>query len=576
MMSRAPIETWPGRPYPLGRRLRRRRARTSRCSPRSPRRVELCLFDDDGSRERLRRSRRSTPPAGTATSRRQPGPALRLPGARAVGPGARPALQPGQAAARPVRQGDRGRGAAGTRPASPTPSATSDARNDDDSAPFMPQVGRASTRTSTGATTGRPDVPLNETVIYEMHVKGFTAAPPGHPGAPARHLRRPRPPGRRSSTSPGSASPPSSCCPCTSSCTTSHLVERGLRNYWGYNSIGFLAPHNDYAAAGQRGEQVAGVQGDGQGPARGRHRGDPRRRLQPHRRGQPPRARCCRSRASTTPAYYRLVDDEPRFYYDYTGHRQQPQRAPPARAAADHGLACATGSLEMHVDGFRFDLAASLARQFHEVDRLSAFFDLIQQDPVVSQVKLIAEPWDVGEGGYQVGNFPPCGRSGTAGTATPSATSGAASRRTLGEFAYRLTGSSDLYEADRRGVRTPASTSSPPTTGSRCATSSPTTRSTTRPTARTGRDGDERQPVVELRRRRRRPTTRESWRCGAGSSATSSPRCCCPRACPMLLGGDEFGRTQGGNNNAYCQDNEISWYDWERADDAVCSASPSA
>ena len=157
--------------------------------------------------------------------------------------------------------------------------------------------------------------------------------------------------------------------------------------------------------------------------------------------------------------------------------------------------------LEMHVDGFRFDLASALARELHDVDRLSAFFDVINQDPVLSQVKLIAEPWDLGEGGYQVGNFPRAGPSGTGSTATRSAATGRATRGRSAELGYRLTGSSDLYEPERPPARTRASTSSPRTTASPSPTSSATTPSTTRPTARTTSDGADDNAVVELRRR---------------------------------------------------------------------------
>jgi glycogen operon protein len=214
---------------------------------------------------------------------------------------------------------------------------------------------------------------------------------------------------------------------------------------------------------------------------------------------------------------------------------------------------------EMHVDGFRFDLASSLARQFHEVDRLSAFFDLVHQDPVVSQVKLIAEPWDVGEGGYQVGNFPPLwsewngkyrdsirdywrGEGRRSASSPPASPDRATSTRTTG--------------AGRRR----RSTSSPPTTGSRSTTSSPTTK------AQRG----------QRRRRSDGETHNRSWNHGAEGPPTTSrsPSCAAASAqlphhaaalpgIPMLLGGDEMGRTQGGNNNGYCQDNEISWYDWQ-------------
>jgi isoamylase len=226
----------------------------------------------------------------------------------------------------------------------------------------------------------------------------------------------------------------------------STLIEKGLSNYWGYNTIGFFAPHNDYASFGTRGEQVlefktmvrslhqAGIEVIldvvYNHTAEGNHLGP-----------------TLSFRGIDNQAYYRLVPGDPQHYYDTTGTGNS------LNVRHHESLRLIMDSLrywvtDMHVDGFRFDLASALAREFHAVDRLSAFFDLVNQDPVVSQVKLIAEPWDVGEGGYQVGGFPRCGRSGTASTATPSATSGAASR--------------------------------PPSGSSRCA--SPAPRTSTRPT----------------------------------------------------------------------------------------------
>ena len=271
-------------------------------------------------------------------------------------------------------------------------------------------------------------------------------------------------------------------------------------------------------------------------------------------------------------AYYRLVPDDRRYYNDNTGTGNSLNMRHP------HVLQLIMDSLrywvtEMHVDGFRFDLAATLAREFHEVDRLSAFFDLIQQDPVVSQVKLIAEPWDVGEGGYQVGNFPPLWSEWNGKY-----------RDTVRDYwrgepadagRVRLPAHRQLrpLRGRRPAARTPASTSSPPTTASRCATSSRTTRSTTRPTARTTATA--------------RATTARGT--AASRAPTDDPEVLALRArqqrnflatlllsqgVPMLLGGDEIGRTQGGNNNAYCQDNEISWFDWDDARRATCSSSP--
>ena len=223
-----------------------------------------------------------------------------------------------------------------------------------------------------------------------------------------------------------------------------HLADRGLRNYWGYNSIGYLAPHNEYSSSGQEGQQVqefkwmvkalhaAGIEVIldvvYNHTAEGNHLGP-----------------VLSFKGIDNAAYYRLVEGDERYYYDTTGTGNSLNMRHP------HVLQLIMDSLrywvtEMHVDGFRFDLASTLARQFHEVDRLSAFFDLIQQDPVVSRVKLIAEPWDLGEGGYQVGNFPPLWSEWNGKYRDTMRDFGRGEPQTLGEFASRLTGSSDLYE----------------------------------------------------------------------------------------------------------------------------------
>ena len=263
-------------------------------------------------------------------------------------------------------------------------------------------------------------------------------------------------------------------------------------------------------------------------------------------------------------AYYRLIDDEPRHYLDFTGTGNSLNMRHP------HVLQLIMDSLrywvtEMHVDGFRFDLASTLARELYAVDRLSAFFDLVQQDPVVSQVKLIAEPWDIGEGGYQVGNFPPLWSEWNGRYRDTIRDFWRGEPATLAEFGYRFTGSSDLYQAD---TRRPTASINFVTAHDGFTLARP--RVLQRQAQRGQRRGQPRrrvaQPLVELRRRGARPTT---------------PRCCALRArqrrnlvttlllsqgVPMLLGGDELGRTQGGNNNAYCQDNEISWFDWSDVD----------
>jgi glycogen operon protein len=340
------------------------------------------------------------------------------------------------------------------------------------------------------------------------------------------------------------------------------LLERGLSNYWGYNTIGFFAPDSKYSASTTPGGQVqefkamvralheAGIEVIldvvYNHTAEGNHLGP-----------------TLSFRGIDNASYYRLVDDDQRYYMDYTGTGNSLNVGHP------HALQLIMDSLrywisEMHVDGFRFDLAATLAREFYDVDRLSAFFELVQQDPTVSQVKLIAEPWDVGPGGYQVGNFPPQWTewNGKFRDTVRDFWRGEAS--SLGEFAYRISGSADLYEATAR-----------------------------RPVASinfvTAHDGftltdlvsyNERHNEANLEDNRDGESHNRSWNCGV-EGPTDDPAVLELRArqrrnflttlflsqgVPMLLSGDELGRTQGGNNNAYCQDNELSWLDWSAVD----------
>ena len=261
--------------------------------------------------------------------------------------------------------------------------------------------------------------------------------------------------------------------------------------------------------------------------------------------------------------YYRLVKDDPRHYLDYTGTGNSLNMPNP------HVLQLIMDSLrywilEMHVDGFRFDLAATLARELHDVQRLSAFFDIMQQDPVISQVKLIAEPWDLGEGGYQVGNFPPgwsewngkyrdCLRDFWRGQ-----------DRVLSEFAYRLTGSSDLY-ADNSRNPFAASTSSRRTTAS--AARPGLLQRKAQPGQRRGQPRrHRRQPLVELRGRRAHRRSRGARPARPGSSAISWRPSCSPRGSPCWSPATSAGAPSSGNNNAYCQDNEVSWLDWANPD----------
>jgi isoamylase len=432
-------------------------------------------------------------------------------------------------------------------------------RYDGDSAPFVPR----SVVTNPWFEWGddrRLRIPWHETVLYECHVKGLTMRHPEIPG----HLR---------GTYAGMAHP-AVIAHLKRLCVTAvelmpvhhfvhdhYLIERGLRNYWGYNSIGFLAPHTEYSAWGV--EQVvsefkylvktmheAGIEvildvvynhtaeGNQLGPT-------------------------LSFKGIDNPAYYRLADGG-RYYFDTTGTGNTLNMRQP------HVLQLIIDSLrywvsEMHVDGFRFDLAASLARQFHDVDRLSAFFDLIQVDPVVSQVKLIAEPWDLGEGGYQVGNFPTLWSEWNGRYRDHVRDFWRGADQALGDFAYRLTGSSDLY--GRTGRRPHASinfvTAHDGFTLTDLVSYDHKHNEANGEDNRDGTDdnrswnsgveGPSDDPEVTLIRGRRRRAMMATLLLSQGV--------------PMLRHGDELGQTQEGNNNAYCQDNEISWVDWEHADE---------
>ena len=341
------------------------------------------------------------------------------------------------------------------------------------------------------------------------------------------------------------------------------LQKQGLSNYWGYDTIGFFAPHNEYSSAGQLGRQVhefksmvkalhqAGIEVIldvvYNHTAEGNHLGP-----------------TLSFRGLDNAAYYRLDPEDPRRYIDYTGTGNTLNMLHP------HVLQMMMDSLrywvtEMHVDGFRFDLASSLARGLHEVDRLSAFFDLIHQDPVVGRAKLIAEPWDIGDGGYQVGNFPWLWSEWNGKFRDTVRDYWAGEPETLSEFAERLMGSSDMYEPIGR-----------------------------RPYASinfvTAHDGFTLRDLVSYRDKhndangegnRDGSDDNRAWNCGV-EGETDDPAILSLRSrqarnllatlllsqgVPMLVAGDELGRTQRGNNNAYCQDNEISWLDWSSVDE---------
>jgi glycogen operon protein len=406
-----------------------------------------------------------------------------------------------------------------------------------------------------------PDIPLHETLIYEAHIKGLTAQ---HPEIPP----------EQRGTFAGLASPPIieylqslgitavELMPVHHFVNDWHLIQKGLTNYWGYNTIGFFAPHASYSSSGVYGEQVH----EFKQMVRALHRVGIEVILDVvynHTAEGNHLGPTLSFRGIDNVVYYRLMDDNPRYYMDYTGTGNTLNMMHP------NSLQLVMDSLrywvtEMHVDGFRFDLASALARELHDVDRLGSFFDIIHQDPFMSQVKLIAEPWDVGAGGYQVGNFPPGWAEWNGQYRDTVRDYWRGADRSMGDFASRFTGSSDLYENDRR-----------------------------HPTASvnfvTAHDGFTLRDLVSYNDKRNEANGEDnqdgeshnrSWNCGV-EGPTADPEILALRArqtrnflatlmlsqgLPMLLAGDELGRTQKGNNNVYCQDNELSWIDWEHAD----------
>ena len=429
--------------------------------------------------------------------------------------------------------------------------------NTADSAPYMPRNVVIDPSFDWGSDRA-PRTPYHETLIYEAHVRGLT-------------LRHPQvPPGQRG-TYAGLGHPAViehltrlgvtavELMPVHQFISERPLASRGLANYWGYNTIAFLAPHNRYSAAARPDGQVA----EFKAMVRALHEAGIEVILDVvynHTAEADHRGPTLSFRGIDNAAYYRLRTDEPQYYVDYTGCGNSLNVRHP------HALQLIMDSLrywilEMHADGFRFDLASALARELHDVDRLATFFELVQQDPVVSQVKLIAEPWDVGEGGYQVGQFPPLWTEWNGKYRDAVRDLWRSRPATLPEFASRLTGSSDLYETSAR-----------------------------RPVASvnfvTCHDGFTLQDLVSYDRKHNEANGEDSrdgtddnrsWNCGTEGPSDDPVvnqlrarqvrnflvTLFCSQGIPMLAAGDEMGRTQQGNNNAYCQDNELSWVDWE-------------
>jgi isoamylase len=407
-----------------------------------------------------------------------------------------------------------------------------------------------------------PRRPYHETVIYEAHVKGMTEL---HPAIPEEirgtYAAIAHPAMIDHLTSLGVTA--IELMPVHQFVNDSGLVDQGLSNYWGYNTIGFFAPHNAYSSSGQRGEQVL----EFKAMVRELHRADIEVILDVvynhTAEGNHLGPTLC-FRGIDNSAYYRLVDDDPSFYYDTTGTGNTLLMRSPAvlQMIMDSLRYWVT---EMHVDGFRFDLAASLARQFLEVDRLSVFFDLVHQDPVISQVKLIAEPWDLGPGGYQVGNFPPLWTEWNGKFRDTVRDYWRGEPHSLGEFAARLSGSSDLYEANGRA----------PYASINFVTAHDgfTLRDLVSYNDKHNEANGERNSDGESHNR--------SWNCGVEGETTDPgvlqlrgrqqrnmlSTLLLSQGVPMVAHGDELGRTQRGNNNVYCQDNEISWVHWDEVDE---------
>ena len=554
-MSQPISAVWPGRPYPRGATWDGEGVNFALFSENAEK-VELCIFDGKGRRE----VQRVTLPEQTDQIWHgylpEAGPGMFY-GYRVHGP-YKPReghrfnphkllLDPyAKAFAGSLRWND---AHFGYRVGHPDADLSFDRR---DSAGGMPRC-RVVDPTFDWGDDRRPNIPWHESVIYELHVRGYTMQ---HPDVPP-ELR---------GTYAGLATPPViehlqrlgvttvELMPVHTFVDDRHLVEKGLRNYWGYNSIGFFAPDARYSATGRLSEfknmvktfHAAGIEVFldvvYNHTAEGNHLGP-----------------TLAFRGIDNASWYRLLPDDPRHYMDYTGcgntlNMQHPRVLQLIMDSLRYWV------LEMHVDGFRFDLASALARELHEVDRLGTFFDTIRQDPVLAQVQLIAEPWDLGEGGYQVGNFPGGWAEWNDQYRDTMRAYWKGDGGLIGEFAQRLTGSSDLYGKSGRNPHASINFV-------------------------TAHDGftlhdlvsyNDKHNEANMEHNRDGHNNNLSWNCGA-EGETGDPAVIALRArqkrnllatlllsqgVPMLTAGDELGRSQGGNNNAYCQDNPISWVDW--------------
>ncbi|WP_150306732.1 glycogen debranching protein GlgX [Planctomonas psychrotolerans] len=552
------MQTWPGSAYPLGATFDGSGTNFALFSEAADK-VELCLFDEDGTETRVELKEVDAFVWHCYLPHVQPGQryGYRVHGAYDPSNGQR--ANPNKLLLDPYAKATCGE-IDWEQALFPYNFGDPTSRNDDDSAPHM-MLGVVVNPFFDWTGDRYPRTPYNETVIYEAHVKGLTQLHPdvpeeqrgtysaiAHPSV-IEHLRK-------------IGATAIELMPVHQFVQDNTLLEKGLRNYWGYNTIGFFAPHNSYSSTGELGQQVQEFKGMVKSlheagievildvvynhTAEGNHLGP-----------------MLSFKGIDNQAYYRLMDDDAQHYMDYTGTGNTLNVRHP------HSLQLIMDSLrywvtEMHVDGFRFDLASTLAREFYDVDKLSTFFELVQQDPVVSQVKLIAEPWDVGPGGYQVGNFPPQWTEWNGKYRDTVRDFWRGEPSTLGEFAARLTGSADLYEQDGR-----------------------------RPVASinfvTAHDGFTIRDLVSYNEKHNDAngennndgeSHNRSYNMGAEGPTDDATintlrarqqrnflaTLMLSQGVPMVLHGDELGRTQLGNNNTYAQDSEISWVHWDMAD----------
>jgi glycogen operon protein len=556
---------WPGEPFPLGATWDGTGTNFSLFSENAER-VELCLFDADGRETRIDVAEHTVfnwhcylPGVG-------PG---QLYGYRVHGrydPASGRRFNPYKLLIDPYAKAIEGAvrwERANVLPYVPSPDPNADLELDDeDDAEAIPKCVVVDP-TFDWEDDAPPSTPWHDTVIYEAHVKGFTRLHPQVRG----DLR---------GTYAGLASEAAiayfrelgvtavELLPIHHIADEQFLHDKGLTNYWGYSSIGYLAPHALYAATGTRGEQVL----EFKGMVKALHRAGIEVILDVvynHTAEGNHLGPVLSFKGVDNESYYRLMPGEPRFYQDFTGtgNSLNPVHPSVLRLIMD---SLRYFVIDCHVDGFRFDLASALAREFYEVDRLSTFFDTIHQDPVISQVKLIAEPWDVGPGGYQVGNFPVLWAEWN-GPYRDTMRDFWRGSGNLGGFASRFTGSSDLYQADGRDPFASINFV-------------------------TAHDGFTLRDLVSYNDKHNEANgeggrdgtdDNRSWNHGvegdtddAEINATRARQqrnflatLVLSQGVPMLLGGDELGRTQHGNNNAWCQDTELSWFDWENADEAL-------